>query len=243
MTSLERQKLIEKYQFDVFCGLSEIGFSNLKPMTEDGAPDFIIDFKNEIIGLELTELYVDDMPTGSIQRMYYSNRNKVLKIVERELLKKTDHKFDAYITFANSEIEGTEVKPLSKELTNLIQSLEGKIKNENPFEFINTDYHSNIERIKTFWFDGYMDINVMSTFFHWTPQIEIDLLYNAIITKEKKLNSYLTHCDKSWLLLIETGYFPSRFDNYEKLNSFNIESGFERIYLLRVLDRELFRLK
>jgi len=136
--------------------------------------------------------------------------------------------------------------PLSEEISKVIIS---KLSNINPTnEWIiikhdNTNYKINLSRISIY-VSNKLDRHYYSPVAAgWIPHLSHQNIQTAIANKEPKIVKYGEHCDEVWLLLVELGGIASAFDNVNEAIQNEYKSEFNRIYLLRTLQREVLEIK
>ena len=78
---------------------------------------------------------------------------------------------------------------------------------------------------------------------YFVPHLSISDVESVIAKKEKLLESYLTRCDKCWLLIAtDAGWRSSHFDVRTEVTDHRYTTRFEKVFVMTITHRSLKQL-
>lgn len=230
-TKKERENRLFNRFKSIFEADNKVSFSIVKP---GESPDFDFVLDGQHIGLELTEIYQDDL--GSL-------KGSKLKINQKAYVKFTDDvihkiqaicdiKFTLNIRFASgNRIDKSFKSDYSGILANVCFQFLTLLSNKQFIEIQNTgNMPEQIYSIVVCRYDKLdSPINLTCTG-GVLPAMRADIIEKAIRVKEKKLHDY-RKMDEQWLLLIEGVGYEGSFSEIDL--GFQVKSKFQRVFLYR----------
>lgn len=191
------------------------------------SPDFLIDFGGEKIGIE-HRIIIDNK-----EKSYEGFFENVFRHAKIEL--KKDKSIPNFLAncwlYDNIEYKQKQKNLYIKLVTDLIKEyiLTNKLRKNDLIERIYTMPHSGIDLCPNFgaWFQKYLST---------------EILQKAINEKEKKLSEYKETIKDVWLLLVVGGTNASSYELYQNMQ-YNIQSNFDKVFLLEDHKNQLYQLK
>lgn len=191
------------------------------------SPDFLINFRGEKIGIE-HRIIINDK-----EKSYEGFFENVFRHAEIELRK--DKSIPNFL--ANCWLyDNIEYK--QKQKNDNIQLVISLIKE---YLFTNTLRENNlIERIYSM---PHSRIDLCPNFGAWIQKyLSTEILQKAINEKEKKLLEYKETIKDVWLLLVIGGTNASSYELYKNMQ-YNIQSNFDKVFLLEDHKNQLYQVK
>ena len=229
----------ETLAFNVFRNLH----GDLPPGEKSESPDFLINLDNKIIGVELTELMEEDSGPSSLAAKY-SLEDKIAKSSRIKFDLASNKRIMANLHIRdNLSLPSNKIHSISKEIADLITRTTENYPNTLSYNYeINENLPKEILAI-------YFDIAPFMTESHfsvmrgkWTGSFNINDLNRAIEKKDKNIPKYRKKADSIYLVIIE-GFAPnSWFGPFIKTGTY-IKNSFDKIFLLKIMSRELFQIK
>jgi len=229
----------EAFAFKIFIELH----GKLSNGEKSESPDFFINQDGKKIGVELTELMEkSDMPIPSSAK--YSLEDKIAKSAQRQFDLVSNKKL-----MVNLQIVDNLKLPLNKVNHLASQIVEVLLKTIKDSPNVLTHNLEITESLPNGILNIYYDI---TPFLHeslfsvmrgkWTGSFTMNDLNRAISKKETYISLYRKKVDLVYLLIIEGFSFSSYLGPFEMIGSI-ISNGFDKIYLLKVMSRQLFEIK
>ncbi len=219
------QKILELNHIAKFLSFFEDKFK-IDKINEE--PDFIIASSIEKIGLE-HQILIDNRAKekeGFIENLF--------KQAEQILSKETDiQNFHADI-YVNPFVE-VKINDKKQKVFEIVDLLKGYLKTEELYEN---------EIIDDIFIMPHSQISLCPNFGGWCKKnITPDLLTNAISKKERLINNYIQKTNlKQWLLIVIGGVGDSSYE-FDYRFDFEIESKFDKIFLLEDFKYRLYEIK
>jgi len=211
----------------------------VKRIDENETPDFVIQELTKAISVELTQL----IHPGLMEREMF-----IEKLVDRaHKLFKEKYKAHLYvlITFSDIPINSTAngVSKLAEEVFRMVEEI--YLPNRKHEFHISANYFDSdddwVERIT---------ISNNLEFEHWQPfgsfrvnEIDTNWVKKVINQKEQLIDKYNTLVDEKWLLLVSNFGFRSDTHSFHYLKQEKFQSRFDKIYLFKYREKEIYQLK
>ena len=249
MKKKKSQKDIEKLLLRRFMKIYNNEYNDsIELIMSTEEPDFIINYKGNIIGAEVTEVYKEKGPKGSKKRRAEVFQDKFVNNVKKEF--KKSYKIKIIVTFSlNKQAFDKPIK--DKNTLKLVADLIYNNLPKNGENIILKDEIFNLELNEII---DEIIISKKKNYEHWT-HIEAEFIGPAIEDikttideKENKYNNYINHemrPEEIWLVVIATGNHLSSTIDFKRIKSdaFCLNSNFDKIYLFGFVERELLCLK
>ena|SRR5215212_6442586 len=243
-----KKKQVERYYLDTFrdvCGEFPAG-----EVIDTEEPDFLIKINDELLGVELTELYRKPTNPG---RPMQAVENITDAIVQEAC--SIHHAADGPVLTVrvNFDLSSKRVgKPQRSELASKLAAFVLK----TPVEVDSSaDLQNDYEDLSTFP-EEITRIRIQRNRFRsralWTvpraafiPRLDAQLVQHRINEKNQRVSVYRTKSHQVWLLMVHTLHFSlaSTFEYSSEALDHTYESYFDRTFLLNVFDRRLHELK
>lgn len=207
------------------------------------SPDFIVEFKGKIIGIEVTEIYQDSyLGLSKLKQNSMEGAKFTQMLID---LLKPDILFTYTIGVHFNDKFPIKQANRNYVLNQLVEICLPAMKNLSNHQILELEnYYNNlpceIESVIIVRFDGIDDSIDHRPEGGIVSQLELKHLNSILTSKEKKLANYLK-CDEQWLLIREGNYFSGSFSSIN-IDS-PIESQFDKVYLLRTRTNEIIQLK
>lgn len=235
--------------------LSRFGllYSDFPPgeIIECEAPDFLIPTDTETIGIEVVEYIRGQKPDkgngGSELRKDENIRNKVARLARA--------KFEArdsapllvqFYWYPHRHFKQADVERLASFAAALIfnSGLQEALRStwirqdqlaDTPLEqFVASIF---VMRVRT------QQQSQWSNAEFGFPEISIDELQNLVLSKEKKIASYLGKCDSVWLLIVADGqHISSIAELSNAVRQYPFQSHFQRVFFFNLVDQSVITL-
>lgn len=207
-------------------------------------PDVIIEAGGRKIGIELTELIINDS-----EKRKEVIQESVLKEAQKEFEERYALPLHVTVSFTDSlEDKGLKKKLVAEHLAEIIihqiSQIKDELKNQESFSInlnrLNNQYFHSI----SIFYLSKLTIPCWSPLnSFWVPELPHIYIQEVITQKSKKVKGYLSGCEEVWLLILENGSPSSYFDNYENVESIVFESAFSKTIIGRIPQEDLINLK
>jgi hypothetical protein len=205
-------------------------FNNEMKVIKREAPDFILELNNERIGLEVERIFITKP----------ENRGFIESIFDKaeERLREKYPDIKNLLNFSVDESKFPfEVKMKETTITKIVECAYNAITNNA------APYPDFIKRLSV---SNHTDIKLHPNLgAYWLKQLNSKTVIAYINKKEKLIQSYKsnTQLKTQWLLLVVSGiHSESDYSDIEK-DSFNIQSQFDKVFLLNDFQAKIFHLK
>lgn len=214
------------------------------------APDFVVDDGMWKVGIEVTEVYAGESRKGSRYAVREGAEEAILRTAEKLYYEKNpQERLYVRLTWpSDTEVERSGPFPrhtteLAREVVRLVEEGKPQWTNGGEMRLESSDFHStplsgvlkglsaskvagaDVIRRGSFW--GRSTANVRKV-------AGIEDVERTVSRKESTLEQYKDRCDEAWLVVALTGGLSS-FDNVEEaVMGHALESGFDRVILLRL---------
>lgn len=225
---LEKKEILEVCQIGKFAHKidSEIRITD-KPKPPN--PDFIIEYKGQIIGLEHTQILTNDASR-------YFKIKTLLDYAEQIFEKKyPDTNVHASISILNDEwnYKQSEKSKLAEKIADMVQWTRLEMEFELP---------DNITRIKT---NKHSQVSFSYKEKNWQAEyLSKERLEKEVHKKERKISEYKTSktdLSEYWLVLLIGSLSSVSYELNESID-YTIKSKFERVYLMADFDAKIIRI-
>ena len=242
MSSTPSRKLRERQLLDVFVRLSRI---DAVVVEEREAPDFILNVGDRVVGVELTELYVDDDGQPLPPKARESLANRVVAQARRLYEKRGGKPLHVAVGFAPY------ADLLTNSRTQLALSLADFLLAQDfpPDDYRNWSHSyrmalpSQISFINAFAVPNEDCAHWYAPQAGWVAPLTENLIGECITSKAKKLDSYQLAAQDSWLVLVVSGGAPSQaFEPAPDLAWKTIASPFTRTFLLSLMEGSVYEI-
>jgi len=253
----EQKKKNELFWLKKFRDRAKFEFDIVNSNQEN--PDFLIHYDSRIIGVEITELSIDQQANMQHDAPELRNHNKGSKLRELESIKhqivaysqeryfeKGHNPVNATFLFENSEKMLTKVN--RRELGQHVADALGQLQLAN-LESCRLDRKTDpaiprpIFAIHVRELPEHLEPRWTFTNAGWSRRLQPDDVRIVLNQKNMRIDEYRLKAKENWLLIVADGFHPSgRFKPPENNHKSWPESKFERTYFLCEPDRVLFRL-
>jgi len=210
-------------------------------------PDFIVDTGNYKIGIELTDLYWQNLPN---QLPRQSQESLQLRIVDY-----------AQKIYSNSDLPSIQVSvsfnkqyALKKKDVQRLSEAIVKIASRNipspgnysyeEYDWDNRHYFPEELLSVSIWNIKNLDeLSFRTASCDFVPSLSSNDVLSVLELKETKINSYRIKCDEVWLLISSNMFQLSTIFKYEeKVICKSYQSSFKRVFLLFHCEKKLYEL-
>ena len=229
----------EEFAFKLFLELH----GNLPSGEKSESPDFIIHIDGKRIGIEITEL-MEETKLSISSAAKYSIEDKIAKSAQRQYDNISDKRLNVNLQIANNlNISKNRVDHLSRLISEILRD---EIK-DFPYAIThNLEINADLpEEILGIYYDVYpfLDESHFSVMRgKWTGSFNIIDLNRAIRKKECYTPLYKSKTDLVYLLILEGLSFSSYLGPFEMIGTI-VDNSFDKIFLLKILSRQLFEIK
>jgi hypothetical protein len=239
----ENKYILERHFYDRFLALHD-EFPKKEPEKSE-APDFLIKIDKKVIGVEITQIHNEPNKGEFLPAQKHALEDKILSKAQKLFFDRNQiHLHVSFHFIDHFQLSGKQVETLIIQICKVIEEkIKGEGLNHN-FSFsiidglpqelvvINGDYFPNIT--DTIWY---------SAKGIWLPNLSKQQIITIINKKEKEIITYKKKASALILLIVE-GVIPnSWFDKVDKPEASEIESEFEKIFILRYLSNKLIEIK
>jgi len=231
---IDKYNLSQKERLEV-CQIGKFVYKidseiNIIDKPEPPRPDFIIEYKSKLVGLEHTRIFTKNADN-------YSRTKSIIDYSET-IYKKMfpEDKVHGIISVNNDNLEykQNEKKAIATEIANYVNCVKNQIKVEKPkyIEDVRTTIHSKVSF-------SYKEKNWQA---EYLPK---ERLEEAIRNKEEKLSIYQKdekEISEYWLVLLIGSLSSASYELNENEN-YKMDSRFNRVYLMADFDATIVRIK
>ena len=221
-----------------FLSHKSVGLRVIK-IEDSETPDFIIHELNKTIAVEITQLTLPHLKqTEEFNEELVDKAHKLFR-------EKYKVHLYALITFSNTPIKCTanQLDGIVQQLFKMVEDIYLPNKKHN-FRISAKEFQEEINWIE--------DITISNDleFDHWQSfggflvnEIDINLVKKIISKKEKMIDEYKVTVDERWLLLAANFGLESDTHSFHYLKQETFESRFDKIYLFKYMEKEIYQLK
>jgi hypothetical protein len=229
----------EEFAFKIFLELH----GELPTGEKSVCPDFVINHNGKKIGVELIELMENiSQPFSSAAK--YSLEDKIAKSDQRQFDLISNKKLMVNLQIVeNLNLPQHKINYLASQIVDILTNTI----NDKPY--VLSHNLEIIENLPKQIVNIYYDITPFLTESHfsvmrskWTGSFNLNDLNRSIGKKENNVKTYRKNVDLIYLLIIEGFTFSSYLGPFEKKGNI-INNSFDKIFLLKVMSRELFEIK
>jgi hypothetical protein len=229
--------VISKKREDAIFGIFKDIYHLSGEFTHGDSPDFVGSFDGHTIGIEITEIYsAESLREREVQK------ERIVDRACKKAIKAGLPPLHVSVIFTGDIQKGR-----GAYLTNMLFEL---VKNNCPEcgGHADLDYESNIPSD----FHAILISNIPGSKTHLWNETEVgfvdtnfsERLQQIINSKTEKIATYLTKCDKCWLIVAALGVSASNFYEIdEKMEHVCYESPFEKVFFMEAFSRTLKELK
>lgn len=230
-TKKERENRLFNRFKSIFEANSNVSFSIVKP---GESPDFDFVLNGQHIGLELTEIYQDDLGSlkGSKLKIQQKAYIKFTDAVIQKIQAICDIKFTLNIRFVpGNRIDKSFKSDHTKTLATVCGQILTLLGNKQFLEIQNTgNMPERVHSILVCRYDALDSPLNLTCSGGVLPTLRADIIEYAIRIKERKLHDY-REMDEQWLLLIEGNGHEGSFSEIDR--GFQVKTKFQRVFLYR----------
>jgi hypothetical protein len=210
------------------------------------SPDFILESKGRVYGVEVTTLMkdnpTDNVPPAAIRRA----QTKCLRYVAELLESRKIPPIDVRVSFRNDN-RSINVNETADELVEFIADKLSRIDDSKTWRFYETGL-TNVEWVSIHlgttngkrWLESH---RVSRNHMNWVSVDPLDLIQRAIDSKERKLPRYLKNCDECWLVLgVDEWTSPEAISLTENGISYRFHTRFSRLFFVRNIEGSVYEL-
>ncbi len=213
-------------------------FKDLTNISHSDKPDIVANFKDKLIGIEITECFQDDLGSGSELRKKRGFKNKIGNALIEKLndLRPCFHlSLDIDITIPQNKFN-----KLIEQIELLLRNKIKAPKNNTPLEFSSFEFNTlGFNRISMFFTDDLDKSYFGESDYGGIPNFTNHNL-DIIINKKEQLIPNYQPCDEFWLLIREGDMIAGSFSEI-KLS--DVSSIFKKIFMYRIFSDKLIEIK
>lgn len=192
-------------------------------------PDFIVKYKGKVIGLELRRVVNSQAETIGIQKGILRKAEAIFKKTYSGTNILANVSFDDHVNWKD-----VDPKQLAKEVCDIIYNRHIGLTFALP-EYLDSVRTSEHEPLS---------FNLSGAY--WVGQLDLKLIEDAVKEKENKIGAYMnknSELELFWLLLIISGVSPE--SNFIMPNQISVEldTKFERVFLLNDFEKKVYAIK
>jgi hypothetical protein len=206
-------------------------------------PDFIINLDGNKIGIELTEL-MDDVVSQYSTPAKYAIEDKIAKSAQQKFELISSKRIIVHLQIVeNLILPKHKIEVLGNQIAEIL------VETIKDSSYILSHHLEIIEDLPNGILGIYYDIAPFMPESHfsvwrgkWTGSFDINYLNKAISKKENNIMTYRRNVNQIYLLIIEGFSFSSYLGPFE-FRGTAIDNSFDKIFLLQVMSRLLFKIK
>ncbi len=236
------RKWRERQLFDAFIRLSHI---NAVVAEEREAPDFILRVDGKVVGVELTEIYVEDDGQPLAPKARESLATKAVSQARQQYEKRGGRPLHVAVGFIpNADLQVNDRTRIAESLAEFL------LMQELPADGYKSWSHSRrlslpsqIGFINAFLVPSPDCAHWYAPQAGWVAPLTEKIISDSIGSKVTKLDSYRSAVQDSWLVLVVAGGAPSQaFEPAPDLAWETIVSPFARTFLLSVMEGRVYEI-
>lgn len=238
---MSTKKARERWILDLF--IDSYKKENIYIISEQEAPDFIINFEGKEIGLELTEVFQDSHLGTSKMKQESSDGAQFTEDLIALVQSNIPFTFSIGIHFnKNLPIKKSNKQKILNELERICVPAMINLQNHEHLELENyyDGLPKEIDDIHVYRFDGMEESIDSRPEGGIVSRLTMGHIKLALANKESKLSSYQI-CDQQWLVIREGNYYSGSFSDVE-IDS-PIDTLFDKVFLFRTRTKEVIELK
>ncbi len=237
MSSAYRKKQHELFLFERFAEAAKLSVEIMDSVNE--CPDLVVRLSGELVGIEITELFVSEAAGGASLQARESIAQRIVAKAQRIYEASGPPYAHVSVLFAT----GYDLGSLNRDETaeTLAQFVRSTGLTEGRHVQWQQDFESNLLH------EAISSLNMLAVpnreMAHWTAPsagwvatISTDLLQRKVNEKAARLPTYLQRVSKNWLLLVGDGSHPSRFMRVvPDISVSAVKSPFDRTFLFGLM--------
>ena len=242
----QRKKEMERFFLNRFKELfPEFPLNQLKDSEE---PDFIVIIENEILGIEITELYRTPINNEPILQEQESLRNQLANKSCEFYEQIESHPIIVTLHFNSTKfLKKKNLENIAKNILDLVLQNEPDIGKNIILKSLNypKSFPQELNAISIFKYKLIKENFWTVANSGWGHKLTIDEIQNRIDIKNKKIKNYKTknNCSKLWLLIVSSGYnISTTMDFPDDIKQNLFKSNFDRLFILNDM-KEVIELK
>lgn len=223
----------------------------------DESPDFLINFDEKTLGIEIVEIFQSPPDDGVYLQQQESIKEKIVEITEKELLEMDMPPIDVFISFNDTfrlNIDTSRFVLKKDDRHNFPPILVEIIIENIPEDGQEIQiYGVNCEKmpikinsISISREEYFEQTNVLTSKGGILPPLDKFTLAKTIDSKNKKVKRYRKKCDECWLLISSNDFqFEKAFDLVNSEQSFKecYKFDFDRVYFLEEDFKKLYEIE
>lgn len=229
----------EEFAFKIFREL----LGNLPLAEKSESPDFIINLDGKRIGIELTELMEENSGQSSLAAKY-SLEDKIAKSARIKFDLRSDKRIMANLQIIdNLRLSSNKIDNVAGEIAEIL------FKTTKNFPNVLSHDHEITENLPKDILNIYFGITPFMTESQfsvmrgkWTGSFDLNDLNRVIDKKDKNISAYKKKVDQLYLLIIE-GFVPNSWYGPFTMTGSTTKNSFDKIFLLKIMSRQLFEIK
>lgn len=238
------QKQRERFLLERFA--EQAGLS-IKVLEERESPDFLIDVKEEKVGVELTELCILHGPTGSPARARESIANRIVSLAQRIYQESGAPPAHVSICFTpTANLKGIDRDRAAQALVRFVQKLNlacWQRVDVHPYELDESYLPDELSFIHALGVPQYELAHWAVADAGWAAPLTVSSLQSRVDEKAAKIQEYKTIVATNWLVIVSDGTKPSQmFNTPPDFDPASVVSPFSRTFYYGYPDRMLIEL-
>lgn len=213
------------------------------------APDFIVECNDGTIGVEHTELFLDDSPgVGSALRAKEGEWAKAVLNACRLYEERTLPAVDVAVFWLDHyPLTSKRRKEISREIADCVERALPMAEPTVTLEQTDLSDSPLPEEIDAIRVAKFPELTVNRWNYPrsgYVASLSVDQIRNAIAEKERRLEAYQSSCSQVWLVLVIEGlYASSLIEIAESVRTTSFITGFDRLLLMRYFEGEVIELR
>jgi hypothetical protein len=215
------------------------------------SPDFILlPFPKKRIGIEITRLNQPKYPNQKFNSLQVSNVENSVIDEARSVFESKQQSFPLFLSISfkhNVRILKSQIKIVARKIAHdVLNQIRGADPKSN-FSFstekgLAENYIRYIEGIHLPEINASLWLNAGG---FEVPALSREFIVKKIASKEKKIHLYRRkRLDSIWLLLVtDSNRRSTSFNLQNQIESWNIPSDFDKVFLLEIIEKKLYKIK
>ncbi len=245
LNSADRKKQHELFLFERFAEAAKLAPEIMD--CENESPDLVVRLSGELVGIEITELFVSEGAGGRSLQAHESIAQRIVTKAQRIYEASGPPYAHVSVLFATGYNLGSLNRDKSAEsLAKFVRSTclpEGRhVQWRQDFE--SSPLHEAISFLNMLAVPKRVMAHWTAPSAGWGATISTDLLQRKVNEKAARLPMYLQRVPTNWLLLVGDGSYPSRFIRVmPDMNIGAVKSPFDRTFLFGLMSGSVVELE
>ncbi len=239
------KKQLERSRLDFFLKFAnQVPAGEMEPSEE---PDFLIHGSDRVIGIELTDLYLEPAPGNKPEQEIEAAHDKIIGKAEEIYIGRQLPPLDVLFSLNDH------VRLIEKDIISHAETLAGLVSNNIPepggsVELRDCCEHITLPSILHFvrilWLDSPNETFFGKSRSAWLNTLRREDVDRVLAKKNSRYSAYKSRCDEVWLVI--SGDFSSTaswFDLDDRILAEKFTTPFDRLYLARHFAQQVHELQ